>query len=884
MYKRQHSDTSNDEYKASINPKTMTLHPAFSETNVGLIYDNTASTNTVLKGDNVYLAHTNSPYISQSKASRTENVNPFMLSSYTGSVTLSPQSDEWKVDQIAAAKIIDGGTRLNTNQAQLHDQSEWGWLGTDINGLEVGDQTSAITGTQQTSTSFFSQQSNNWLTSGFDTTTSALVNRVVASETIRTSLGSKIIDIALIPFMRSRRVFFEAVGIRPNAQMFAYLNGKKITDFVRSENFSRINNARVEYESPNLLTAHPAGASSLISSGAGTLTGSFFIPHNSTTKFRSGNAEFKILDVTETIENGGKPGSSAVATYQAAGHIQTWQEEIMSTRHLTVVGTRVTTGSSRVITNNRATNQNPDPLAQSFFITNQDGVYVTKVDLFFKSKDTTLPVWIEIRPLVNGYPASNTIIPGSRKYLNPSAVSISDNATIPTTFEFDEPIFLSGNTEYAVVCVTDNTSYNLWTSFMGDFELGSTSARITKQPFLGSFFKSQNSTTWEASQEQDMKFVLHRAVFSSLTGEVYLKNANLPLAQLSTNPIVTTAGSAVVRVMHKNHNLFVGDKVTLAGAGTSAVGTITQSQINTTHTITHIDPTGYKFTCAGVTAGNVTAAKGGNGEMTATKNIQGDTVHPIVQTLAPSNTSITASGKFYSGYSSVALETPYQAPVDPQGNALGYSSIALNQKNFFDSPIMVAAATKEDATIADGGLANIDTASIKISYVTGSNFVSPVIDLQRCSIALTKNEIDRPIGSATAGYNVVFDYAAETTPFSGSALSKHITKPVTLVNTAVGLKLLLAANRPAGSLIDIYYKTGTEDTELSSTNWTLAPIDTPVSISDNPSLYKEYNYLIGGDDGTVEAFTTFQIKIVFYANNSSKVPTVKDLRVIALGI
>ena len=69
---------------------------------------------------------------------------------------------------------------------------------------------------------------------------------------------------------------------------------------------------------------------------------------------------------------------------------------------------------------------------------------------------------------------------------------------------------------------------------------------------------------------------------------------------------------------------------------------------------------------------------------------------------------------------------------------------------------------------------------------------------------------------------VVFDYAAETTPFSGSALSKHITKPITLVNTAVGLKILLGANRPAGSIIDIYYKTGTEDTELSSTNWTLA--------------------------------------------------------------
>ena len=208
--------------------------------------------------------------------------------------------------------------------------------------------------------------------------------------------------------MRSRRVFFEAVGIRPNAQMFAYLNGRKIDDFVRSENFSRINSGRVEYESPNLLTAHPAGASSLISSGAGTLSGSFFVPHNSTTKFRSGNSEFKLLDVTETVENGGVPGYSAVATYQSAGHIQTWQEEILSTRHLTVVGTRVTTGSSRVVTRNEARDREGDgrndPLAQSFFITNPDGVYTTKVDLFFETKDSTSPVWIELRPLVNGYP------------------------------------------------------------------------------------------------------------------------------------------------------------------------------------------------------------------------------------------------------------------------------------------------------------------------------------------------------------------------------------------------------------------------------------------------------------------------------------------------
>ena len=890
-----HSDVFNQEYKASINPKSMTLHSSFSEENVGLIYENVTSTNTVLKGDNVYLAYTGVSYIEQTQVSRTENVNPFMLSEYVGVINLSPQSDEWKVPEIAAAKIIDGGTKLNLDQAQLFDQSEWGWLGEDIDGLNVGDQTT-VAGTAQTNSSTFSQMNGTWLQSGIQTSSSVIVNRVVASETIRQSLGSKIIDIALIPFMRSRRVYFEAIGLRPNAQMFAYLNGEKINDFVRSENFQRINASRVEYESPNDLVAHPDGATSLVSSGAGILTGSFFIPCNSIRRFKTGVAEFKLLDVTETEDNGGHPGTVANITYASVGHIETWQEEILSTRHLTIVGSRVTTGSSRVITRSRNTAPQPpreggnDPLAQSFFISNPDGIFATKIDLFFESKDSTLPVWIELRPMVNGYPASNTIVPGSRKYLLPSSVSVSTTATVPTEFEFDEPIYLSGNTEYCVVCVTDNTNYNLWTSFMGDFELNSTSRRITKQPFLGSFFKSQNSTTWEASQEQDMKFTLYRASFSSTTGEAYLRNADLPLAQLVTNPIITLAGSAIVRVMHENHNLFVGDKVTITGVD-AAVGAITIAQLNNTHIITHIDPTGYKFTCAGAIATSVTAAKGGGSAVKANKNIQGNTIYPIIQIMSPTNTDVNGSGKFYSGYSYVGLETPYQAPIDPSGNALGYSAIALNQKNYFNNPVMIASTVKEDATIADGGIVDggVDTASIKLSMTTTSNFVSPVIDLQRCSLVLTKNEIDRPSSDGASGpngegTNLVFDYAAETTPFSGSALSKHITKPVTLINTAVGLKVLAAANRPDGSSIEIYYKTGTEDTELSSTNWELASIEVPVSSSDDPNVYREYRYLIGGDAGTVNAFTTFQIKIVFYTTNTSKVPTIKDLRVIALGV
>ena len=57
--------------------------------------------------------------------------------------------------------------------------------------------------------------------------------------------------------------------------------------------------------------------------------------------------------------------------------------------------------------------------------------------------------------------------------------------------------------------------------------------------------------------------------------------------------------------------------------------------------------------------------------------------------------------------------------------------------------------------------------------------------------------------------------------------------------------------------------------------------------SNNPSdddnqTFREYEYLPGGQVGNLDSFTKFQIKIVMRSNNQSKVPTIKDLRVIAM--
>ena len=51
----------------------------------------------------------------------------------------------------------------------------------------------------------------------------------------RQVIGTKVIDVQLIPFMRSRKVFFRAQGLRPRTRYFPYLGKRAIDDFSKTE-------------------------------------------------------------------------------------------------------------------------------------------------------------------------------------------------------------------------------------------------------------------------------------------------------------------------------------------------------------------------------------------------------------------------------------------------------------------------------------------------------------------------------------------------------------------------------------------------------------------------------------------------------------------------
>ena len=804
------SDTTNSEYKASINPSQQTLNSAYVEKNVGLVYDSSLSTNTVLKGDNVYVKYNETSYISQPQVSNTQSANPFTTSLYNGTVILSGASDEHRDTKTPATVVLQGGVSLTPKQELLYSFNEWGWNGVDRN--------------------------------------STLTTRVVENETIREVVNDRIVDVTLIPFMRSRKVYFKAVGLRPNTRIIPYFDGVNVSDWCKSEAFQRINTSKAEYgNTKSKLTSHPDGSSNLFTDAKGEVSGSFFIPNTPSIRFRTGVKEFTLLDITTFDPD--TSGSIASASFAAEGVIETKTANLVNTR--------------RVNPPNLTRKHNP--LAQSFYVAETTGVFLTKIRLYFKNKSSTLPIWIQLRPMKNGAPSDEVIIPGSNKILDPINVQTSTDGSVGTDFEFDEPIYLNPQTEYALVVLTDASDYNLFISRMGEFELGSTEKRITKQPTLGSMFKPQSVADWEPSQLEDLMFVAYRASFSTGTSTAYLENISLPNKLLGDNPITTTSGSTEITVKHNEHGLFVGDTVTLSGI-VGNIGGFSQDSLNANHVITAIDGTGYTFDMD--STASITTTSGGD-DVIASEQMLMDKVFPYIETITPEETALQYKGKFHTGKSFAGNETAYAEDVI-------FTSLNNKEYNFFPAPKVVAQNSKETSLATS-------TAKMNVLMTTASEYVSPIVDLQRSSLTGISHKIDDQAAAPASGKNVPLNYVAETDPAEGSSLSKHITKPVTLIQDAVGLKVVFSANRPSVSTIEVYYKAITEDEDLNLVDWTLATIEAEVPSDENRDEFREYRYLVGGSSGSLSSFSVYQLKIVMKSTNSSKVPVIKDLRAIALG-
>jgi hypothetical protein len=195
-----------------------------------------------------------------------------------------------------------------------------------------------------------------------------------------------------------------------------------------------------------------------------------------------------------------------------------------------------------------------DPIAQTFKVDEETGWFITSVEVFFQKKDRVLPVSCQIRTVVAGSPTS-TILPFAEKTLEPKNINVSDDASVPTKFTFDSPIYLNNDTEYAIVLQTDSSDYFAWISRMSEVDIStrnlpeSQQVIVSQQPYLGSLFKSQNGETWDASQLEDLKFNLYIAEFNIDGGTFACYN---PKLDVGNNQIVTLRKDPITSISRTN--------------------------------------------------------------------------------------------------------------------------------------------------------------------------------------------------------------------------------------------------------------------------------------------------------------------------------------------
>lgn len=478
-----------------------------------------------------------------------------------------------------------------------------------------------------------------------------------------------------------------------------------------------------------------------------------------------------------------------------------------------------------------------DPVAQTFFVNEgqyPEGIFLESLNLFFRSKSTSLPVLVEIRPVVNGYPSSTEIVPFSIVSLEGDQVSVSANASIPTNFQFDAPIYLPPG-EHAFVVRSASTDYEIYSAVLGEKTIHNPNVRITEQPALGSMFKSQNSSTWTAVQEEDLMFNLYKCAFKTGT-------ANTGYAILHSS--YETAGSLPYDVLFADgENLDFASTDIKYFRKTTSIG--------------------------GVDDSSWTRYQLGHNESMVSRR----TLRPNIGTDLRFLLALTTTSK----------------DVSPVIDLSRFTSVIIRNN------INNGSLQRSDFTITDYGIGYTQNANVAITATHGTGataYAKYNANTSKLEVIVTNGGsgyigdvtavIDRSSG-ATANANVTV--RNEISSSIGNSYSRYITRKVTLATgfESTDLKSYILANVPTGTTIYMYYKVAPESVDdFDSQPWRLMELESSGAPSEIGFI--EFKYKTPGETAlpSGERFKTFTVKITMLSDNTVRVPQIKDLRVIAI--
>ncbi|QBP06143.1 hypothetical protein [Synechococcus phage S-B68] len=350
-------------------------------------------------------------------------------------------------------------------------------------------------------------------------------------------------------------------------------------------------------------------------------------------------------------------------------------------------------------------------------------------------------------------------------------VATSEDATAPTKFKFDAPVYLLGNTWYAFVLKSPSSlEYKCWTAKLGENQVG-TDVRVAQQSGMGSMFLSQNGGLWTEDQTQDVTFTLKRAEFeTNTTASLTLQNEPLGSRALLSDPIETNIDGQdttstifgdnpkVIKVYHHQHGLVAGDLVYISGV-TGAPGGIPNADINKLHTVLNAD---FEHFTVQVASSATSSSKAGGSSVRCTFNRPLEVIKVLSGLMRFSSSSINATNRL-----------PQHAGIGANNSANAYKLITpeefiLDENYYFNKPLQVAGYLNEAAN--SGDLNNGRSLQTTITLSTTNPKVSPVIDVTRTNANLIHNLIDNPTID-----NAFYGSISRTITFGGSIAAAGVS-------------------------------------------------------------------------------------------------------------
>ena len=419
-------------------------------------------------------------------------------------------------------------------------------------------------------------------------------------------------------------------------------------------------------------------------------------------------------------------------------------------------------------------------------------------------------------------------------------VATSDDATAPTKFKFSAPVYLLGNSTYAIVVKAPTTDqYVLWASKIGEKQIG-TSKKVVRQPNTGKLIVSQNQGLWTEDQSTDLTFNLRRANFE-VNKVANVKLHNYPISskiiqadpiQTGHDPLINPPDSisgvsqdypdidkygfnhSIVKVYHYNHGFVSGDLVTLSGVEGNPGG-VPNERLNNLHEI--IDVSLEDFTIdVGLTdeeRTKVVTAKGGGSKVYCSYNRPYETVNMTAGAMTfPTSTLITMNRPTeHAGLPSVPVvvdtDTEYSVTMEGYNQKNSYKlevpdDIPLMDSYYYSGAKQVAHPLNEALYSDDLHLRRQKSLETNVMLSTSDSRVSPVIDLDRTNMQVVHNMVDYPSKyySTTGTPTVVLTFKNSIQGFKEKTLDfitrrgKSISLPITDINN-ISKKITVTGNQ-----------------------------------------------------------------------------------------